>query len=269
MHKLFPAEAAEACLLYIAAHGLNAAAQSMTYWLTADATYMSVLLDLESLPVETALKAVGIVKNVDPQFFVRFLKATVAVSSSPLIIRALALLPAMGDYGILIPWLRSLAQSSDNRVRARSTKLLCELRPNRSLIERQLQSTDPRVRAGAIEALWQAIIPDAEVLLRSVFTDTHHRVVANALVGLYRVGAADALPEMMKWSAHKDHLFRASMAWAMGFVKDARAVPTLQELTRDRSHMVRKRALASLLAIELANTPKDEMVDRTVELDSK
>ena len=267
MHKIFPAQAAEACLLYIAAHGLDPATKSMAYWLTGDATYISVLLDLETLPVETAVRAVAVVKDIDPQFYLRFVKATAALESSPVIIRALGLLTAMGDYSILIPWLRSLGQSSNERVRARSAKFLCELRPNKSLIERQAQSNDPRIRAGAMEALWQAHIPEAVTLFQAAVKDANHRVAANALVGLHRLGENDALSEMIELCKHKDHLFRAAAAWALGSVKDVRAIPVLQELSRDRSHMVRKRALASLLAIESANTPEDERID--VELDSK
>lgn len=252
MHKLFPQEAAESCLWYIGAHGLDKAAQAMAYWISADATYITVLLDAESLPVEVASKAIAVVRNVDSQFYIRFLKSAAALESPAAIVHGLALLPAMGDYSILIPWLRTLSQSLDERVRARSTKLLCELRPNKTLIERQLQSDNPRIRSGALEALWQAPIPESAALLRSSLTDSHHRVVGNALVGLYKVGESDALDKMVELSKHKDQLFRAAMAWAMGVAKDARAIPALQELTRDRSYMVRKRALTSLLETEQA-----------------
>jgi HEAT repeat protein len=250
LHKLFPQQAAEACLLYISAHGHDAAARSMAYWLVGNATYISVLLDVESLPQEAAAKAVAVVKDLDPEFFLRFAKATANLASPPVILRALSLLPSLGDYSILIPWLRTLGQNGDVRVRSRATKLLCELRPNKGLIERQMQSTDARVRAGALEAGWQAKNDETRAILRAALTDPHHRVVGNALVGLYRMGETDVLNDMIELCAHKDHLFRAAMAWAMGFVKDPRAIPTLQELAQDPSHMVRKRALASLLAIE-------------------
>ena len=250
LRRLFPEQAAEACLLYIASHGLDPASRSMAFWLSGDHVYVSVLLDPDSLPSDMASKAVAVVKEIDQEFPLKFVRAVADLTAAPLIMRALSLVPAIGDYSILIPWLRRLSQNSDLRVRSRSSKLLCELRPNKSLIERQMHSEDARIRASAIEALWHINNEDARGLFRLALSDPHHRVVGNALVGLYLLGETDLLNQMIELCAHKDHLFRSAMAWAMGFVKDPRAIPTLQELTHDSSLVVRKRALSSLLLIE-------------------
>jgi hypothetical protein len=250
MRKVYPGQAAEAYLWYIASYGLNPASQSMAFWLSGDSSYINVLLDSECLSPEIALKAIAAVKTIDAQFLPKFVKAVSELKTSSVILRALGLLPALGDYSVFIPWLRSLSQSGDPHVRSRSSKLLCELRPNKGLVERQMQSDDPRVRSNAIEALWQSGSEDARQLFKAALSDSNHRVVGNAMVGLYLLGETEILNEMVELCAHKNHLFRAAMAWAMGYVKDRRAISTLQELTRDPSLVVRKRALNSLLILE-------------------
>jgi HEAT repeat protein len=115
-----------------------------------------------------------------------------------------------------------------------------------------MTSEDARVRASAVEALVGRATnaEDARSVFRAALQDKNHRVVGNALVGLYSMGDKSALDEMIVLSKHKDHLFRAAMAWAMGFVKDIRAIPTLREMNSDPSLVVRKRALNSLLMLE-------------------
>jgi len=115
------------------------------------------------------------------------------------------------------------------------------------------QLSDPRVRAAAVEALWQQT-PSAEVrsMLQSAVSDPHHRVVTNALVGLYRLGDPEALPSLIDLATHRDPLFRAACAWSLGFIADPLGKPTLQDLRRDSSNIVRKRAAKALLQLESA-----------------
>jgi HEAT repeat protein len=172
--------------------------------------------------------------------------------------------PALFDYSILIPWLRNLSAHSDKRVRSRAAKLLCQLRPSNGQIKRNLESRDDRVRASAIEGLWNPRMTrkDQEVrsFLQNAVNDTNHRVVANALVGLYLMGDRDALKKMIDLCHTKNHLFRAAMAWAMGIVEDLRAVPALQCLILDSSFTVRNRATQSLLAMGRAPVDEEEFI---------
>jgi HEAT repeat protein len=73
--------------------------------------------------------------------------------------------------------------------------------------------------------------------------------VANALVGLYRLGELEAMQKMISLSSNKQHRMRAAMAWAMGVVEDSRAIPTLEALKADRCYAVRQRANHSLAAL--------------------
>jgi HEAT repeat protein len=245
LRKLFPALAAEASLLYLSSRGVDSAASSMAFWFGGDSSYIAVLPDEKSFSAEAAAKAVSVVKDIDPHFMLKFSEATTRLDVSSTILRALALVPAIGDYSALIPWLHEPAQHSDIRVRSRAAKLHCELRPNKRLIEHRMQSDDARVRAGAIEALaeYAGDLKDARSMFHAALEDKHHRVVGNALVGLYSMGETEVMYDMVALSNHEDYLFLAATAWAMGFVKDLRAIPALPQLTSDSSLVVRKRAL--------------------------
>ena len=261
LRKVFPEQAAEACLAYMATRGLDAAAQSMAYWLSVDHVYMAVLLDPDGLPPEVASKAIAVVKNVDLQFLSKFAKASAGTKIAACDLACLE--PGACDRRFQHPHSVACAVCAPIRT---SVSVLAP--PNcsancartKGLIERQMQSDDPRVRSGAIEALWNSKTEDAKLIFRAALSDTHHRVVGNALVGLYLLGDTHVLNDMVELSGHKDHLFRGAMAWAMGYVRDTRAIPALQELVRDRSAMVRKRAAAGLVILEAALTPESATV---------
>jgi hypothetical protein len=258
VYRKTPLRAVKLFLYYLGTRGLDPISEAMAFWAASGTSYILVLLDVgpaaaDSLSTEIAAGAIALLPRLDPQFLFKFARTVAAFKEPDAILRALHLAPALGDYSILIPWLRSLLQSSNLRLRSRAAKLLCQLRPNKSLLDRLLHSPDPRIRAAVMEALWQAKALDpTEIVLpffRTALADTNHRVVANALVGLYRLGDTEALNQMINHCADKQHLFRAAMAWAMGEVEDARAVPSLLNLTFDRSYTVRQRASNSLAAL--------------------
>jgi HEAT repeat protein len=250
LRKMFPEEVAEACLGFIATHELDPAARSMALWLSSQGKYVDILFESDRIQPDVARKALSVLKTVDPLFAINFLRASDRISSPRAILRALSVVPGLGDYSVLIPWLRRLSNHPDEHVRSRSVKLFCELRPSQSLIERQMLSDDPRVRANAIEAMWHSSAPNATELFKTALCDEHHRVVGNALVGLHLQGDSSALDKMQELSKSADPLFRAAMAWCLGFIRDVRAIPTLEVLSKDESAPVRKVAVQSLLALQ-------------------
>jgi hypothetical protein len=251
LRKMFPDEVAEACLLFIASQELGPAGRTMAYWLVSEGRYVNILFASDALPLDIAGKALAALRSVDGDFLIRFLRAAEQISQPLAILRALALVPALGDYSVLIPLLRKLCLHTDDRVKSRAVKLLCELRPNKALIERQMLSDDPRVRANAIEALWHSNTSEATALLKSAaHSDPHHRVVGNALIGLHFQADPSALARMIELSRSPDPLFRAAMAWCFGFIKAECTIPLLYGLARDTAVVVRKRALRSLLTLQ-------------------
>ena len=271
VHERAPIRAIKLFFYYLSARGVDAVAHEMAFWATSGNMYVGMLLDTdvldqETIPLSTATQILPLLLLVDAQFLIKLARTIAALKDPAAVLRALRLVPALGDYSILIPWLRSLDSHSDSRIRSLSAKPLCQLRPSSGLIKHHLQSRDARVRASIMEALWNAHVhrSDQQVVryLRTAVEDENHRVVANALVGLYRLGESQALEKMIALCSTKQQLFRAAMAWAMGVVDDSRAVPSLQRLARDPSFIVRKRAKSSLEA--LGYSLEEQMASETV-----
>jgi hypothetical protein len=264
LYENAPIRAVKYFLYYAATVGFDPISEAMAFWATSGTLYISILLDTEAansgrLALKNATQSLPVLGLFDRQFYFKFAYSVAALTNADTILRALHLAPALGDYSILIPWLRGLEKNSDSRVRARAAKLLCQLRPNNGNIQRHMQSTDGRVRASALEALWDSknVVRDGDAFrfFRSALTDSHHRVVANALVGLYRLGELEAIHKMISLSSNKQHLFRAAMAWAMGVVEDSRAIPTLETMKADRCYAVRQRAHHSLATLSPQQPP--------------
>jgi hypothetical protein len=258
LRKMLPDEVTEACLGYIAQNGLDPAGYSMAFWLSLYSRYLAILFDPSALSSEVATKALAVLKTTDVQIFRKFLKAAEQIDLPPRLLRALSLVPTLGDYTALLPWLKKLAQHGDERVKSRAVKLLCELRPNHANIHRHVQEEKPRVRANAIEALWNTNAPEAASVFKVAASDANHRVAANALVGLHLQADPSALPRITELSESPDPLFRTAMAWCLGFIRDERGRPTLQRLSKDPSVIVRKRALRSLLMLQ----PNESMSEK-------
>jgi hypothetical protein len=268
LRKMFPDEVAEACLHFIASHEISPAGRIMAFWLSSQGKYINILFGSDAVPTDIGCKALATLKTVDEVFLVRFLKAAEQITAPVAMLRALSLVPGLGDYSILIPWLRKLCDHADRRVKSRAVRLLCEVRPNKAMVERQLLSSDARVRANAIEALWYARTPEANALFQAAANDPNHRVVGNALIGLHLQGNPSALTRMIEASRSPDPLFRGAMAWCFGFIGDERCIPLLEGLLTDPSVIVRKRAerslaqtLAALGRTEPEVSPKREQTE--------
>jgi hypothetical protein len=272
LHQGQPFKAVRMFFYYLSSRGVDAAAHAMAFWVTSGSMYISMLLDMDlqhedTLTPQMISIAIARLPKVDPQFLIKFARSVGELKDPNAIVRALRLAAALEDAGILIPWLRSLGEHEDSRVRSSAAKLLCQIRPNKGLIQRHLQSRDARVRAGVTEALWNAKIArsnqDVLTLLRNAVDDPNHRVVANALVGLYRLGEDQALDRMIALCSTKQQLFRAAMAWALGAVNDIRVVPVLQGLSFDPSFTVRQRARDSLRTLGFMKTVENGNEDRS------
>jgi hypothetical protein len=166
--------------------------------------------------------------------------------------RALDLIEKMRSYDDILPWLWSLSEHEDQRVRSKAVKLLCKAKPKKRIIERLLKSDDARVRANVIEALWFFQTSDAASVFRSALSDPHHRVVVNALIGLYHQHDAVAMEQLIGLSAHPSQMFRRAALWAFLYLHDERAIEPLKSLVQDPSQIVREKAhttLAKLLYV--------------------
>ena len=184
-------------------------------------------------------------RSADEKFAGKLSRAMEETSAAHSLVRALTLMEDIQDYSAFYPRLCTLTWHPDNFIRSKAVLALCRVRPNRSLIDRQLESPDARVRANAVEALWSAPQGSAIRLFQEALADDNHRVVVNALVGLYHHKDETYYERMVALAAHPEPRFRAALAWALGQLHEPRLLPLLQKLTSDESLEVRTRAEAS------------------------
>ncbi len=246
-------QVARVCIREMAAQNGASAAHQMLSWLIADGRYLGILLDPDFLSLDEARHVAVAMRDADPDFFLnlqRLGEETNAERDLRRLERALRLFDELGNSSVLLPWLRTLTNHPDERIRSKAVKSFCELRPNPALVERQLKSSDARVRANAIEALWGVPSFEAAAIFREALGDSSHRVVVNALIGLYATNADEVLEKLSALCKHSGPMFRAAAAWGLGHIADRRAIPTLTSLAEDPSPIVRTRAARVLAGFQ-------------------
>lgn len=240
-----PTNVVKACILHLNEIGLDSVGEQMIPWLSSNDQYLHSLLDPEILSTESAKRIAGFFRKTDPQFFARlsrFAFNTEPCLSPSFLSRAMAILDDLSKDDPIVPWLRDLTQHPDERVRSKAVKTLCRLRPDKSLIEMHLQSENARVRANAVEALWHISSREVVSVFETALTDSHHRVVANALIGLHYKKESSALDQIIQFTEHSSPMFRLAMVWALGLLADYRAIPTLKRLLEDSCPAVSEKA---------------------------
>jgi HEAT repeat protein len=241
-----------ACLRVIAAGEPAAVVRSVAEWLIRGSAYVSVLLDPKLLSPEEAKKAAAVCRAIDPRFLGKVQQFLTDPDAPVQVVTGGLSLLGDNEPGTLVPLLRTLSHSGDQHIRSLAAKALCKLRPNRMLIERQLQSHDPRTRANAVEALWGLKTAESAEVFRMASADVHHRVAVNALIGLHALGDESAFGRLTALTQHPSALFRMAAAWALGYLKDPRGAAALEALERDPLLCVKRRAAAALAELHAA-----------------
>lgn len=168
--------------------------------------------------------------------------------------RLLEILCEISDGSRIVPSLMRLLRHPDPHLRSKAVKLIGRGNHSAKWVRNRLAETDPRVRANAIESLWDVDTAEARELLQACVHDGDNRVAGNALVALHRIGDCGAIPEFFRMAALDSPRFRVTAAWAMGETGDPRFTEILASLLRDAVPAVRKRAMSSLGQIKASLT---------------
>jgi HEAT repeat protein len=150
---------------------------------------------------------------------------------------------------ILFP-LVSLLRSPDAQVRSKAATLYGRTSRNAEWVRSRLGEADARVRANAVESLWGEDSDAAQAVLKEASRDRHHRVAANAWVGLDQMGARDVVVSLKKMAEAEDPMARAAAAFAMGRKGHAEFKPVLEQMLKDSSPHARSQALRALLRMK-------------------
>lgn len=163
--------------------------------------------------------------------------------------RLLSILGQVSDSRRILPILTYLTRHPDPHVQSKATLLIGKAQPSPHWLEAKLIAADPRVRANAVEALWNVNSHDAKALARAALRDSAHRVAANAAVALHRMGELSSIAALHRMIANPGEQFRAAGVWAMGETGDPRFLRVLAELSNAPPGIVKRNALRAMVRI--------------------
>ncbi len=215
--------------------------------------------DPASLPIEHAVELCRLSIAIDPTFD-RQLGALLNVPGCPVdqASHIIEILWSVSDGVRLLPLLKKLLVDGHSHLRSRVANFIARDMPDRALVEDLARDADPRVRANTVEALAASDSDLALKVLLAACDDPHHRVSANAYLGLHRRGATECVERLLEMTRHPDRQFRRSAAWAMGETGDPRYSMKLVELRLDPDRDVAATAVRSLQALMAR---RERMVD--------
>lgn len=144
-------------------------------------------------------------------------------------------------------------------VRSKMAFLLARVDPEGGWVTEGLEDTDRRVRANVVEAMWNHKSEFAHRIFRRAALDEDHRVAANAIYGLYRLGDPEALGRIRHLLSERDGLARRSGLWLVEQTRDPRYLGLLAKLIgkvepETRAHCLR--------AIQAGKSRKAEAMQR-------
>jgi hypothetical protein len=137
------------------------------------------------------------------------------------LLRGLSLLTGIGEPNRLLTMQIQFMRSGDPFIRSKGAALIGKVLENRSWFDRVMEDADPRIRANAVEALWRSQWPASQELFERGLKDPHHRVVANAIIGLYLCGRDEqARQHLEKMAADPRPEFQAAAAFASRYMDE-------------------------------------------------
>jgi hypothetical protein len=174
-----------------------------------------------------------------------------------------------------------LLAHADPYVRSKATLILGRAGRNADWVMRRLLDPDARVQASAVESVWAIDTPEMRKVLDTALRSPHSRVVANGLIGLYRLGDVGCIPRIFELAEHSGEAQRLSARWVMGETGDPRFLGYLNSVFRTDpprcramviralAHIRRNVALleqAGKLHVEVLNFASSGLNERRMEL---
>ena len=215
------------------------------------------LIDPRLLSLEAAISFAKRWADYDPMLDIKLLHMGFPTDGGAIcdidIMRARRVLALVNEMParrhILFP-LVSLLRSPDPQVRSKAATLYGRTSRNAEWVRTRLGEADPRVRANAVESLWGEDSEAAQAVLKEASRDHHHRVAANAWIGLDQLGVRDVVSNLKKMAEGEDPMVRAAAAFAMGRTGHAEFKPVLEQMLKDSNPHARSQALRALIRIK-------------------
>ena len=192
-------------------------------------TVLKVIADQAHFDLKQASDLTKTALLQDPDLSAKFIKlARQKKVSADEVIRMIRIFECICSKPELLDHLLRLENLDHPRVRSKVVLTIGRLVQNTSWLREQLQDPNSRVRANAIEALWEVQVEGAEELLLRAAFDSNNRVIGNAAYGLYKLGNPKAVPILYSLLRHPDPLFRISGLWVVTQLGDPRFLEYVQ-----------------------------------------
>jgi len=174
------------------------------------------------------------------------------------VVHLLDLLNEISPGSRLVIMLSHLTHYPDQRIAAKATLLMGRRLRNNDWVECHLNSTDPRVRASVIEALWGTDTFFARKCMWRCLKDQNNRVAGNALMGLHLLGEQRVIGLAKEMLRDPREAFRWTAAWVMGQIAIPDFFEYLVQARTDSSPGVRRAAGRALVAIRHLVVAREE-----------
>jgi hypothetical protein len=205
-------------------------------------------------PLDDAVQRAAVAAQTSPGFefeLSRFLQAQCMATSvdHPTVFRGLEVLGGMLDETRLVTFMRPFLRSKDSQIASKSVLILGRQSRGLSWMTSIHAESDDRIRANLVESLWSRREPEVEQVLQGALRDPHHRVVANAVYGLYLMGSDAWLAGLDRLLRSPDPIARRSGIWVIKSAGGPAVVARLKPLIRDPDASVKRAAFAALVSL--------------------
>ena len=190
------------------ASGDSRGAQYLVALMVSTGMLLRALCDPE-LSRDEALRLARAARRVDPMVDValaRSLADSAAGDGATHVAdpaRLMDILCELADASRIMPSLMRMMRHPNPNLRSKAVKMIGRGSRSTKWVMGRLSEPDPRVRANAIESLWGVDTAEARTLLKFAASDASNRVVGNALLGLYHLGEASILADIINLAAHE------------------------------------------------------------------
>ncbi|MCX6609952.1 MAG: HEAT repeat domain-containing protein [Acidobacteria bacterium] len=143
--------------------------------------------------------------------------------------RVLEILSKAVDAEHLEGILALLSEHPDPRLRSKVAMLAGSLLRHQPKCVALLKDADPRVRANAVASLWGRRDTESIQTFKEASLDSHHRVIANGLFGLYQAGEISSVRGILKLVRDADLDRQLAGGWLIGQTADPRFLAVVEE----------------------------------------
>ena len=205
-------------------------------------------------PLDDAVQRATVAAQTSPGFefeLSKFLQAQCMAPSvdHPTVFRGLEVLGGMLDEIRLVPFMRPFLRSKDSQIASKSVLILGRQSRSLAWMTSIHAESDDRIRANLVESLWSRREPEVEQVLQGALRDPHHRVVANAVYGLYLMDSNAWVAGLDRLLQNHDPIARRSAIWVIKSTGASEAGARLKPLIRDADPSVRRAAFAALVSL--------------------